>query len=170
MNNTITWAITAFIIATIITDLSALILMKSNRRAYEQNQNNPRKGKTYYAYLVVSRLALAMTSVAGVLIVSIGFIALGNLMAQHKTIATYIITACICLTIASGTWCAIKRNIEREQKEYDANQNANPNELEPFIDPKDQIAVSGISFWLIANIILNGIIITMAVCVAHIWA
>lgn len=168
MNNIIAWIMTAFIIATIITDLSAFTLMKSDRRAYEQNGNNPRKGKMYWTYLVVSRLALAMTSVAGVLIASIGFIALGNLMAQHKTIATYIITACICLTIASGTWCAIKRDIEREQKEYDANQNADPDELEPFIDPKDQIAVSEISFWLITNIILSGIIITMAVCVAHI--
>lgn len=170
MNNTIAWIIATFIVVTIMMDLSTFILMRINNKAYEQNGSNPRKGKAYWAYLVVSRLALAMTFVAGALIVSIGFIALSNLMAQHKTIATYIITACICLTIASGTWCAIKRDIEREQKIYDANQNADPDELEPFIDPKDQIAVGEISFWLIANIILNGIIITMAVCVAHIWA
>lgn len=170
MNNTIAWITASFIIATIIMDLSAFTLMKSNRRAYEQNGNNPHKGKTYWTYLVVSRLAFAMTFVAGILIVCVCFMTLGNLMTQHKTAATYVITTCICLTIAGGTWHTTKRNIEQDQKDYDANQDNNPDGLEPFIDPKDQIAASEISLWFIANIIVNGIIITTAVCLTHIWA
>lgn len=47
MNNTIAWVIPAFLITTIIIDFSAFALMKSNNRAYEQNGNNLRKGKTY---------------------------------------------------------------------------------------------------------------------------
>lgn len=47
MNNTIAWIIATFIVVTIMMDLSAFTLMKSNRRAYEQNGNNPRKGKVY---------------------------------------------------------------------------------------------------------------------------
>lgn len=166
MNNTIAWIMAAFIIATIITDLSAFILMKSNRRAYEQNGNNPCKEKMYWGYLVVSRLAFAMTSVAGVAIGCVCFMALGDLMAQHKTVATYVITACICLAIAG--WCATKRNIKESLalEEYNAND---PNELEPFIDPKDRITVREIGLWLIGNIILSGIIITMAVCLTDLW-
>lgn len=44
MNNTIAWAITAFLIVTIIVDTGAFALRKINDRAYEQNGNKPRKG------------------------------------------------------------------------------------------------------------------------------
>lgn len=109
-----------------------------------------------------------MTFVAGALIACVCFIALGDLMAQHKTVATYVITACICLAIAGGTWCATKRNIKESLalEEYNAND---PNELEPFIDPKDRITVREISLWLIANIILSSIIIAIAVCLTDLW-
>ena len=47
MNNTIAWILTAFVIVTIILDLSTFILMKTNNKAYKQNGNNTRKGKAY---------------------------------------------------------------------------------------------------------------------------
>lgn len=37
MNNTIAWILTAFVIVTIILDLSTFILMKTNNKAYKQN-------------------------------------------------------------------------------------------------------------------------------------
>lgn len=45
MNNTIAWIMAAFVIVTIIVDLNALMLMRTNKKTYEQNGNNPRKGK-----------------------------------------------------------------------------------------------------------------------------
>ena len=167
MNNTIAWTIATFIVVTIMMDLSAFILMKVNDQAYKQNKNSPRKGKAYYAYLVISRLAIAMTIVAGAGVAGVGFKTLGNLMAQHPTATTYVITTCLCLMIASGTWCATKSNIKEEQQRYDVIQDDNP--LETFIDPKDRIAVNQISFWLISNIILNGLIISIVVTASHLW-
>lgn len=161
MNTTIAWIMAAFVIATIITDLSAFILMKNNKRAYKRNGNNPRKGKAYYAYLVISRLAIAMTIVAGAIIMFVGLTPLCHLMTQHTTAAIYIATACLCLTIARGTWCATKRDIREEQQRYDVIQNDNP--LETFIDPKDLIAVNETSLWLIANIIIDSLIIAFVV-------
>ena len=64
MNNTIAWILTTFVIVTIILDLSAFILMKTNNKAYGQNGNNTRKTKAYWTYLVASRLAFAMTIAA----------------------------------------------------------------------------------------------------------
>ena len=118
--------------------------MKVNDQAYKQNENNPRKEKAYYAYLVISRLAIAMTMVAVGLTGCFGFHALADLMAQHPTATTYVITTCLCLMIAGGTWCATKSNIKEEQQRYDVIQDDNP--LETFIDPKDRIAVNQISF------------------------
>lgn len=43
MNNTIAWILTTFVIVTIILDLSTFILMKTNKKTYEQNGNNTRK-------------------------------------------------------------------------------------------------------------------------------
>lgn len=94
---------TIFVIVTIIADLSTFILMKINNKAYEQNGNNPRKGKEYWVYLAISRSAFAMTIAAVGLIGYFGFQALADLMIQHKNAAIYIITACICVAIAIAT-------------------------------------------------------------------
>ena len=111
MNNTIAWILTTFVIVTIILGLSTFILMKTNNKAYEQNRNNPRKGKAYWAYLAISRSAFAMTITAVGLIGCVGFCVLANLMIQHKNAAIYIITACICVAIATATWYLTKRDI-----------------------------------------------------------
>lgn len=141
--------------------------MKINNKAYKQNGNNPRKGKTYYAYLVASRLAIAMTMVVGAGVGCVGFKALSSLMAQHATATTYVITACVCLMIMSITWFKVKDDIKEEQQKYDVIQDDNT--LETFIDPKDRIAVNEISFWVITNIILNGLIISIVVTASHLW-
>lgn len=158
----------AFVVATIITDLSAFILMKNNKRAYKQNGNNPRKGKAYYAYLVISRLAFAMTIAAVGLIGCFGFHALANLMIQHANAAIYTITACICVTIATATWHLTKRDIREEQQEYDVNQDYETLPFETFINPKDEITVNKIGLWLLANILMSGCIITFAVILTHV--
>lgn len=168
MNNTIAWILTTFVIVTIILDLSTFILMKTNNKAYEQNGNKPRKGKAYWMYLVVSRLALAMTVVATTLIGCFVFTKLGDLMAHHKNIATYVIAACVWLILASITWCATQRNIKEslDLKEYNPNQD---DELEPFIDPKDLITINHIGLWLITNIITGSFVIIFASFITHLW-
>lgn len=168
MNNTIAWILTTFIIVTIILDLSAFILMKTNNKTYEQNGNNTRKGKAYWAYLVASRLAFAMTITAVGLIGCFGFQALANLMIQHKNATIYIITACICVAIAIATWYLTKRDIRKEQQKYDVNQDYETLPLETFIDPKDEITVNKIGLWLLVNILMSGCIITFAVILIHV--
>jgi len=168
MNDTIAWILTTFVIVTIILDLSTFILMKTNNKAYEQNGNNTRKTKAYWAYLVASRLAFAMTIAAVGLIGCFGFQALANLMIHHKNAATYIITACICVAIATATWYLTKRDIREEQQKYDVNQDYETLPLETFIDPKDEITVNKIGLWLLANILMSGCIITFAVILTHV--
>ena len=163
MNNTIAWILTTFVIVTIILDLSTFILMKTNNKAYEQNGNNPRKGKAYWAYLAISRSAFAMTIAAVGLIGCFGFQALANLMIQHKNI-----TACICVAIATATWYLTKRDIREEQQEYDANQDYETLPFETFINPKDEITVNKIGLWLLVNILMSGCIITFAVILTHV--
>lgn len=159
MNNTIAWILTTFVIVTIILDLSAFILMKTNNKAYEQNGNNP---------LAISRSAFAMTIAAVGLIGCFGFQVLANLMIQHKNAAIYIIAACICVAIATATWYLTKRDIREEQQKYDVNQDYETLPLETFIDPKDEITVNRIGFWLLANILMSGCIITFAVILTHV--
>lgn len=168
MNNTIAWIMTIFIIVTIIVDLNALMLMRTNKKTYEQNGNNPRKGKAYWAYLTISRSAFAMTIAAVGLIGCFGFQALANLMIQHKNAAIYIITACICVAIAIATWYLTKRDIREEQQSYDVNQDYETLPLETFIDPKDEITVNKIGLWLLVNILMSGCIITFAVILTHV--
>lgn len=168
MNNTIAWILTTFVIVTIILDLSTFILMKTNNKAYEQNGNNPRKGKAYWAYLTISRSAFAMTIAAVGLIGCFGFCVLADLMIQHKNAAIYIITACICVAIATATWYLTKRDIRDEQQKYDVNQDYETLPLETFIDPKDEITVNKIGLWLLANILMSGCIITFAVILTHV--
>lgn len=168
MNNTIAWILTTFVIVTIILDLSAFILMKTNNKVYEQNGNNTRKTKAYWTYLVASRLAFAMTIAAVGLIGCFGFQALANLMIQHKNAAIYIITACICVAIATATWYLTKRDIREEQQEYDANQDYETLPFETFINPKDKITVNKIGLWLLVNILMSGCIITFAVILTHV--
>jgi flagellar basal body-associated protein FliL len=168
MNNTIVWILTTFVIVTIILDLSTFILMKTNNKAYEQNGNNPRKGKAYWAYLAISRSAFAMTIAVIGLIGCFGFQALANLMIQHKNAAIYIITAYICIAIATATWYLTKRDIREEQQEYDANQDYETLPFETFINPKDEITVNKIGLWLLANILMSGCIITFAVIFIHV--
>lgn len=142
--------------------------MKTNNKAYEQNGNNPRKGKAYWAYLAISRSAFAMTIAAIGLIEYFGFQALANLMIHHKNAAIYIITACICVAIATATWHLTKRDIKEEQQKYDVNQDYETLPLETFIDPKDEITVNKIDLWLLANILMSGYIITFAVILTHV--
>ena len=168
MNNTIAWILTAFVIVTIILDLSTFILMKTNNKAYEQNGNNSRKGKAYWAYLAISRSAFAMTIAAVGLIGCFGFHALANLMIQHTNTAIYTITACICVTIATVTWHLTKRDIREEQQEYEVNQDYETLPFETFINPKDEITVNKIGLWLLANILMSGCIITFAVILTHV--
>lgn len=168
MNNTIAWIMTIFIIVTIIVDLNALMLMRTNKKTYEQNENNTRKTKAYWTYLVASRLAFAMTIAAVGLIGGFGFQALANLMIQHKNAAIYIITACICVAIATATWYLTKRDIREEQQKYDVNQDYETLPLETFIDPKDKITVNKIALWLLVNILMSGCIITFAVILTHV--
>lgn len=168
MNNTIAWILTAFVIVTIIMDLSAFILMKTNNKAYEQNGNNPRKGKAYWAYLAISRSAFTMTIAAVGLIGCFGFQALANLMIQHKNAAIHIITACICVAIAIATGYLTKRDIREEQQNYDVNQDYETLPLETFVDPKDEITVNRIGLWLLANILMSSCIITFAVILTHV--
>lgn len=168
MNNTIAWILTTFVIVTIIMDLSAFILMKTNKKTYEQNRNNTRKTKAYWAYLVVSRSAFTMTIAAVGLIGCFCFQALANLMIQHKNAAIYIITACICVIIATVTWYLTKRDIREKQQEYDANQDYETLSFETFINPKDEITVNKIGLWLLANILMSGYIITFAVILTRV--
>ena len=168
MNNTIAWILAVFVIVTIILDLSTFILMKTNNKAYEQNGNNPHKGKAYWTYLVASCLAFAMTIAAVGLIGCFGFQALANLMIQHKNAAIYIITACICVAIATATWYLTKRDIREEQQEYDVNQDYETLPFETFINPKDEITVNKIGLWLLANILMSGCIITFVVILTHV--
>lgn len=168
MNNTIAWILTTFVIVTIIMDLSAFILMKTNKKTYEQNRNNTRKTKAYWAYLVVSRSAFTMTIAAVGLIGCFCFQALANLMIQHKNAAIYIITACICVIIATVTWYLTKRDIREKQQEYDANQDYETLSFETFINPKDEITVNKIGLWLLANILMSGCIITFAVILTRV--
>lgn len=168
MNNTIAWILTTFVIVTIILDLSTFILMKTNNKAYDQNGNNPHKGKAYWAYLAISRSAFAMTIAAVGLIGCFGFCVLANLMIQHKNAAIYIITACICVAIATATWYLTKRDIREEQQEYDANQDYETLPFETFINPKDEITVNKIGLWLLVNILMSGCIITFAVILTHV--
>lgn len=168
MNNTIAWILTTFVIVTIILDLSAFILMKTNNKAYKQNENNPHRGKAYWAYLAISRSAFTMTITAVGLIGCFGFQALANLMIQHKNAAIYIITACICVAIATVTWYLTKRDIREEQQKYDVNQDYKTLPFETFINPKDKITVNKIGLWLFANIIMSGCIITFVVILAHV--
>lgn len=168
MNNTIAWIMTIFIIVTIIVNLNALMLMRTNKKTYEQNKNNTRKTKAYWAYLVVSRLAFAMTIAVIGLIGCFGFQALTNLMIQHKNAAIYIITACICVAIATATWSLTKRDIREEQQKYDVNQDYETLPFETFINPKDEITVNKIGLWLLANILMSGCIITFAVILTHV--
>ena len=168
MNNTIAWILTTFVIVTIILDLSAFILMKTNNKAYEQNGNSPRKGKAYWAYLAISRSAFTMTIAAVGLIGCFGFQALANLMIQHKNAAIYIITTCICVAIATATWYLTKRDIREEQQNYDANQDYETLPFETFINPKDEITVNKIGLWLLVNILMSGYIITFAVILIHV--
>lgn len=142
--------------------------MKTNNKAYEQNGNNPRKGKAYWAYLTISRSAFAMTIAAVGLIGCFGFCVLADLMIQHKNAAIYIITACICVAIATATWYLTKRDIRDEQQKYDVNQNYETLPLETFIDPKDEITVNKIGLWLLTNILMSGCIITFAVILTHV--
>lgn len=159
---------TIFIIVTIIVDLNALMFMRTNKKTYEQNENNTRKTKAYWVYLVVSRLAFTMTIAAVGLIGCFGFQALANLMIQHKNAAIYIITACICVAIATATWCLTKRDIREEQQKYDVYQDYETLPLETFIDPKDEITVNRIGLWLLVNILMSGYIITFAVILTHV--
>lgn len=167
MNNTIAWIMAAFVIATIITDLSVFILMKNNKRAYEQNGNNTRKTKAYWAYLVASRLAIVMTAVVGALIICSAFKVLSDLMIP-KNAVIYIITACICVAIAVWTWRMTKSEIREAQNKYDADQDYETLPLETFVDPKDDITVNMISLWLLANVVANGAVIAFAVLFANV--
>ena len=168
MNNTIAWIIATFIVVTIMMDLSTFILMRINNKAYEQNGDNPRKGKAYWAYLAISRSAFAMTIAAVGLIGCFGFHVLADLMIQHANIAIYTITACICVAIATATWRLTKRDIREGQQEYDANQDYETLPFETFINPKDEITVNKIGLWLLANILMSGCIITFAVILTHV--
>lgn len=168
MNNTIAWIMTIFIIVTIIVDLSAFILMKTNNKAYEQNGNSPRKRKAYWAYLAISRSAFAMTIAAVELIGCFGFQALANLMIQHKNATIYIITACICVAIAIATGYLTKRDIREEQQNYDVNQDYETLPFETFINPKDEITVNKIGLWLLVNILMSGCIIAFAGILTHV--
>lgn len=163
MNNTIAWIIATFIVVTIMMDLSTFILMRINNKAYEQNGNNTRKGKMYWTYLVVSRLALAMTCVVVGLIMCGAFKVLSDLMIQHKNAVIYIITACICVAIAVWTWYMTKSEIREAQNKYDADQDYETLPLETFVDPKDEITVNRIGLWLLANVIASGTVIAFAV-------
>ena len=167
MNNTIAWIMTIFIIVTIIVDLNALMLMRTNKKTYEQNENNTRKTKAYWAYLVVSRLAFAMTAVVGALIMCGVFKVLSDLTIQHKNAAIYIITACICVAIAVWTWHMTKSEIREAQNIYDAYQDYETLPLETFVDPKDEITVNRIGLWLLANIMASGTVIAFAVLFAN---
>lgn len=167
MNNTIAWIMTIFIIVTIIVDLNALMLMRTNKKTYEQNENNTRKTKAYWAYLVVSRLAFAMTTVVGALIMCGVFKVLSDLMIQHKNAVIYIIAACICVAIAVWTWHMTKSEIREAQNIYDAYQDYETLPLETFVDPKDEITVNKISLWLLANVIASGTVIAFAVLFAN---
>lgn len=109
-----------------------------------------------------------MTIAAVGLIGCFGFQALANLMIQHKNAAIYIITACICVAIATATWYLTKRDIREEQQEYDANQDYETLPFETFINPKDEITVNKIGLWLLANILMSGCIITFAVILTHV--
>lgn len=168
MNNTIAWILTAFVIVTIILDLSTFILMKTNNKAYKQNGNNPRKGKAYWAYLVASRLAIVMTAVVGALIICGVFKVLSNLMIHHKNAVIYIIAACICAAIAIWTWHMTKSEIREAQNIYDAYQDYETLPLETFVDPKDGITIDRISLWLLANVVASGTIIAFAVLFANV--
>lgn len=141
--------------------------MKTNNKAYEQNGNNPRKGKAYWAYLAISRSAFAMTIATVGLIGCFGFQALANLMIQHKNAAIYIITACICVAIAVWTWHMTKSEIREAQNKYDADQDYETLPLETFVDPKDEITVNRIGLWLLANIMASGTVIAFAVLFAN---
>ena len=167
MDNTIAWIMTIFITVTIIVDLSVFILMKNNKRAYEQNGNNTRKTKAYWVYLVASRLAIVMTAVVGALIMCGVFKVLSDLMIQHKNAAIYIITACICVAIAVRTWFMTKSEIREEQQMYDAYQDYETLPLETFVDPKDEITVNRIGIWLLANVIASSTVIAFAVLFAN---
>lgn len=153
---------------TIVLDLSAFILMKTNNKAYEQNGNNHRKGKAYWAYLVASRLAITMTAVVGALITCGVLKVLNDLIIQHKNAVIYIIAACICVAIAVWTWRMTKSEIREEQQMYDAYQDYETLPLETFVDPKDGITVNRISLWLLANVIASGTVIAFAVLFANV--
>ena len=168
MNNTIAWIMAAFIIVTIIMDLSALMLMRTNKKTYEQNGNNTRKTKAYWAYLVASRLAIVMTAVVGALIIYGVFNVLSDLMIQHKNAVIYIITACICVAIAVWTWHMTKSEIREAQNIYDAYQDYETLPLETFVDPKDGITIDKISLWLLANVAASGAIIAFAILFAKV--
>lgn len=167
MNTTIAWAITAFLTVTIIIDTGAFALRKINDRAYEQNGNKPRKGTMYWAYLVISRLAIVMTFMSAITIVCLTGMALADLMYHHKNASIYSITACLCAAIAWWTWCLTKNDIKKEQKYYDMHRDSDSSET--FIDPKDEIAVNGISLWLILNIIISGCIVAFAMLITYAW-
>ena len=167
MNNTIAYIVTTFLTVTVIVDIGAFTLRSINNRAYEQNGNKPRKGTMYWAYLVVSRLALFMTFVAAVTILCFIGIALADLMSRHKNVSIYSIAACVCAAIAWWTWCTVKAVIEKEQTYYDMYPDNDSSET--FIDTKDKIAVNQISFWLIINIIMSGCIVAFAILITYAW-
>ena len=165
MNNTIAYVAATFLTMTVIVDIGTFTLRSINDRAYKQNENKPRKGKAYWAYLVISRLAIVMTFVSAVTIACLTGMALADLMSRHKNAAIYSIAACTCLIIAGITWPATKRNIEKEQKYYDMHRDSDSSET--FIDPKDEIAVNEISIWLILNIIMSGCIAAFVIIITY---
>ena len=167
MNTTIAWAITAFLTVTIIVDTGAFALRKINNRAYEENGNKPSKGTIYWAYLVISRLAIVMTFVSAATIVCLTGMALADLTSRHKNASIYSITACLCAAIAWWTWCLTKNDIKKEQEYYDMHRDSDSPET--FIDPKDKIAVDQISLWLILNIIISGCIVAFAILITYAW-
>lgn len=165
MNNTIAWIMTIFIIVTIIVDLSALMLMRTNKKTYEQNGNNPRKGKAYWTYLVVSRLAFAMTFVAGALIITFigkGAVTLLPTLSPHAL--PYAGAVCICLIMSCATWYLTKSEIQEEQNNYNADDD---DSLEPFIESKDKITVNRIFAWLVFNILFSITVITAVSILTH---
>lgn len=167
MNNTIVYVVATFLTVTVIVDIGAFTLRSINDRAYKQNENKPRKGKAYWAYLVISRLALLMTFVAAVIILCFIGITLADLTSRHKNAAIYSIAACACLIIAGPTWSTTKRDIEKEQEYYDMYQDSDSSET--FIDPKDKITVNGISLWLIINVVMSGCIAAFAILITYAW-
>lgn len=165
MNNTIAYMVTTFLTVTVIVDIGAFTLRSINNRAYEQNGNKPRKGTMYWAYLVISRLAIVMTFVSAATIVCLTGMALADLTSRHKNASIYSITACLCAAIAWWTWCLTKNDIKKEQEYYDMHRDSDSPET--FIDTKDKIAVNQISFWLIINIIMSGCIVAFAILITY---